>query len=102
MPKPMPEKDPAERIIARFDFSKRATSISGPVAQAVVISGTDADPSAIISGAPVINGTSVLQAYAGGVAGVNYGVSMQVTTDTGEVLVLAGILPVRTKVYSVC
>ena len=58
----------------------------------IVYSGTDANPSSIISGSPAISGTKVTQAIIGGIPGVTYLCIMQVVTSVSQQLTLTGYL----------
>ena len=96
-----PPKDPAEVIVAAFDFSAEvgsAEQVTGaPLIEVALISGIDPAPSAMRLGSPVLaDGAVVRQALSGGVAGCTYKIRCQVTLDSGRVLVLAATLPVRT------
>ena len=93
-----PAKDPAEEIVATFDFSPEldGETISGAVCACEVESGTDPAPEQVLEGACTISGGSVLQRLIAGVAGVSYNVRCTVTlAPTARVLVLAAVLPVR-------
>ena len=89
-------KDPGEIVFLGFDFAALAGAVASPVVTATHRDGTaDAAPSAILSGAPTISGTTIVQRVAGGVAGANYLLRCQVDTAAGERFALAGVLPVR-------
>ena len=97
-----PPKDPVESIVVAFDFAKEATSITlgaTPVTCAVFWTTTsDSNPSAILSGAASISGTvatQVLQRIIGGVDMTDYALRCTATNQSGDVLVVAAILPVR-------
>lgn len=87
----------SETINQAFDFTSRlgvAETISTKVVTATVYSGTDASPSAIISGSPTSSGAVVTQALTGGVTGVTYLVVCAITTSAGQALRLSGYLVV--------
>ena len=95
----LPVKDPGETVVVVFDFSKEAASltIGGSPGTSEVYWTTTADPnpSAVLSGAAVVSGTSVLQRVAGGVNFTDYALRCTATNQNGDVLVVAAILPVR-------
>jgi hypothetical protein len=64
------------------------------VTTATVFSGTDASPSAIVSGSTTISGTTVTQKITAGVTGVIYDVLCTVTTSLGQTLQQDGLLAV--------
>lgn len=76
------EKAVSEVIPLVVDFSDRlqaGESINGVAVSVSVFSGTDATPSAILSGAATYSGTQVTQKVTGGVAGVIYNIFFLVT-----------------------
>ncbi len=94
-----PAKDPAEALVADFSFANEIAvgeTIASAQISCSVLSGKDATPSAVLSGAPNISGSSVLQRFHGGVAGATYLMRCVATLSSGRVLALAAILPVRT------
>ncbi len=95
-----PHKDPAEELVATFDFVAELESgetILAAVTSCTLIAGTDASPAAVLDGLPTIDAGTVLQRFSGGVHGASYTLRCQVTLDpSGRVLVLAATLPVRT------
>lgn len=90
-------KDPAEVVTLAFDFAalSGALALSAPVVSVTVASGTDASPSAILSGAASVSGTQVLQRVQAGVLQVTYKLKAQIDLADGSRYVLAGLLPVR-------
>lgn len=90
-------KRPAESEVFTFDFTDllgtNETLISATVASKVV-NGTDAAYASMISGAAQISGKKVLQKIAAGVAGVYYELACTATTDTGQIMIVAGNLSV--------
>lgn len=96
-----PAKDPAEILVATFDFSEDfavGETIAAATVTCTVLSGVDEAPVAVVDSAlPAIDGGSVRQRLTGGVAGVSYRLRCTVElTPSGRVLVLAATLPVRT------
>ena len=94
-----PFKDPSEAFACAFDFALELVegeTITGTTQITVaVVTGTDTSPTAIKSGAPVIEGGRVLQRLVGGVAGVTYSLTCLATTSEGNTLARAAILPVE-------
>lgn len=93
------DKDPREVITISKGFApllQSGETISNPVVTAAVASGTDPNPSAILSGAPSISGSDVLQKITGGIDGVDYLITFKVNTNLGHVYVEAVILPAVT------
>lgn len=95
-----PAKDPAERLVATFDYREEldtGETITGAAVTCTLLSGTDANPEAVLYGTPTIVDGTVLQFFTGGVDGAVYTLRCQATlSPTGRVLVLAATLPVRT------
>ena len=95
-----PAKDPAEVLVAAFDYSDdldAGETIASALLSASVQLGLDADPAALLSGLPTISAGVVLQPFHGGVDGVIYTLRCVATLDpSGRVLALAANLPVRT------
>ncbi len=78
-----------------FDFTSRLAvgeTLSSASTTATVYSGTDASPSAIISGAASIAGAQVTQAITAGTLGVTYLLKCSATTSTSQVLLLDAFL----------
>ncbi len=94
-----PAKDPAEQLVATFDYSldlDAGETIATAAITCTLHAGTDSNPSAVLYGSPTIAGGMVLQPFTGGVDGAVYTLRCQATlTPTGRVLVLAATLPVR-------
>jgi hypothetical protein len=92
---------PPKRIIEAydlvFDFESLTPSgltLTGPSVVCSVISGVDPDPAAIV-GAPTVSGLQVLVPVSGGLAGVIYRISVQVSTSAPvQLLELEGPLAV--------
>ena len=92
-------KDPAEKLIATFDFSSEIAaieSISSAAVSCTLVAGVDASPEQVLNGAASISGSTVLQPFQGGIAGATYRLRCTATLSSGRVLVLAATLPVRT------
>lgn len=80
-----------------FDFTSDlavSETISTKTVAATVYSGTDASPSALISGSASSSGAIVSQVITGGVEGVLYELKCTITTSAGQTLVQAGYLVV--------
>jgi hypothetical protein len=80
-----------------FDFSQVLASsetLSTAACTVVVIDGTDANPSNILSGGASIIGSKIYQLVQSGVAGVTYRLVATVTTSAGNTLIALGDLPV--------
>lgn len=87
----------SETVVETFDFTSRLTSaetISTAAVTSVVYSGTDASPSAIVSGAASISGKKVTQKVTGGLIGVTYLLKCTITTSLGQTLALSAYLVV--------
>lgn len=81
-----------------FDFTSQCAvgeTISSSTATATVYSGTDPTPSAILTGATSNSGQKVTQQLggSGGITGVVYLVTIDVTASTGQKLKLIAYLP---------
>lgn len=92
-------KDPAEIVDVSFEFTAElgAETITplSPVVTVALVSGVDADPSAILQGAASIVGGVVLQRVRQGVDKCDYHMRCVVDTDSGRRLVRSLVLPVR-------
>lgn len=92
-----PGKRAAEVENLTFDFTSKLASgvtISSATTTCTVYSGTDATPSAVISGAASISGSVVTQKVTGGTLGVIYQLLCAATTSTTETLELCGFLAI--------
>lgn len=88
-------KTSGETVIETFNFTSRlalSETISTASTVAVVYSGTDASPSALISGAATISGQTVTQKVTGGVLGVTYRLTCTITTSLGQTVALTGLM----------
>jgi hypothetical protein len=80
-----------------FDFSTVMSSgetISLATSTVEVVSGTDANPTAILVGSPVISGQQVAQRISGGLDGVIYRIEVTSTTSATNVYTIVADLPV--------
>lgn len=70
-----PSKTTGETIPVVFNFQGKlqyGESLNGNAVSCVLYSGTDANPSAMLVGTPVMTATTVTQSVAGGIAGNLY------------------------------
>ena len=72
-------------------------TISTQVVTASVYSGTDASPSAIISGSATASGTQVTQKLTAGTIGVTYELTWTITTSGSLTLIKTGYLSIVPK-----
>lgn len=90
-------KSAQEIEVFTFDYynllSIGETLVSAAVS-VTVSTGTDANPSAMLDGAPQIQGSQVLQLLQGGLSGVTYNLNCLVTTSKNQKLLLTGSLQV--------
>jgi hypothetical protein len=87
----------SETVSTVFDFISRLAvgeTISTQVVTASVYSGTDAAPSAIVSGSATASGTQVTQKITAGVLGVMYKLLCTITTSAGQTLSLSAFLAI--------
>lgn len=93
----LPNKFVGETKTYAFDFSSLLAvgeTISTASCAATVYSGTDASPSALISGSASISGAIVSQKLTAGALGVIYEVACTITTSAGQTLILVGYVAV--------
>ena len=93
----LPSKLQGEDTYVFFDFASRLAvgeTIASGFVTATTWSGTDASPSAIVSGSAVLFGTQVNQLIINGVEGVIYDLVASANTSAGQVLQLSGFLAV--------
>ena len=91
-----------ETVTETFDFTSRLSAsetISTASTTATVYSGTDASPSAIISGSAAISGQKVTQVVTAGTLGVTYLLLCSITTSLGQTLSISALLPVVPNQY---
>lgn len=90
-------KPPTDTRTFYFDFTSNLAvgeTISTQTVSATVYSGTDSNPSAIISGSASASGAIVSQKITGGTEGVVYTLLCTITTSAGQTLTIAGYLAV--------
>jgi hypothetical protein len=100
-PIPLRPKDPTELYPWTFDWS-RVLNANDTIAQiatsvAVYDGGVDGNPNAILYSNAVASGLVVLQPFVGGISGVNYKITQDITTGTGLKYRVTALLPVRAK-----
>lgn len=84
-----------ETVTLTFPFTlPEGATISSATVVASVYSGTDSNPSAILSGSDSTSGSNILQKVTGGVEGVIYQLLCSATLSDGQILQLAGYLAV--------
>jgi hypothetical protein len=92
-----------ENELFSFDYSPVLITgevILSAVCNVVIVDSQDANPTAILSGLPVISGAIVSQRVFHGVAEVTYRLEMVATTNYGNVYAIVGDIPVY-NVYQV-
>lgn len=90
-------KDPSEAIFYGVDFAAlldTVETISSATISIRVTKGTDATPTAMLSGGAVIDGTAVRQKIIGGVVGAVYQLGFSILTNTGQTFVEASPLQI--------
>jgi hypothetical protein len=87
-------KTPREEYPIKFDFAALLASVTSATVSAVVLSGTDPDPGAILFGGAQLSGTSVFQTVKGGLDGVKYGLLCRASDGT-KTFELADSIEVR-------
>ncbi len=84
----LPPKAPTEEIVVSFGFAARlkvGETVTAAATTVEVVDGTDATPSAILSGsADITSAPVVAQKIVGGVLGVSYLIQILATTSTGR------------------
>lgn len=93
----LPPKLAGETAKVAFDFASllaSAETISTQVVTSTVYSGTDASPSALISGAASATGSIVTQSVTGGVVGVLYELLCTITTSATQTRQISAFLAV--------
>jgi hypothetical protein len=90
-------KDPAETITVDFDFSAVTSTPTSPTVSVSVRLGTEAIPSLLASGSPVISGAIVRQRFTGGADLNDYNLKCLATTPSGDRLSVDCVLPVRNR-----
>lgn len=92
-----PSKPVGETTPYVFNFSDKlqfGEAITGASVAVVVSSGVDTDPSAMVSGTPILTASDVTQNLTGGVAGVIYYIVCTVTATASHNYVKQGSLAV--------
>ena len=87
----------SESELFTFDYSpvlNTGETINSATCTVIVMSGTDANPSAILSGSPAINGALVSQRVVSGVSDVTYRLTMTASTNQSNIYTVVGDLPV--------
>lgn len=87
----------AERLLVVFNFVSQldaGETLTSATTTAAVYSGTDASPSAILSGATAVSGVEATQLTIGGVEGAIYMLSCAGVTSSGQTIVITGFLSV--------
>lgn len=103
----LPSKKSGETITVTFDFASKMNltgtteTISSQSVTASVYSGTDATPSAIVSGGASASGTVVSQGITAGTAGVIYILLCQITTNLSQTLQLSALLAIESNTQGV-
>lgn len=93
----LPAKDPAERKIVTFDFSRDAAALASATITATVVRGKkDTTPNIIVDGGNTIDGALVRQFISGGLNGSTYDLRCVAVDADGEIHVAVGKLPVQT------
>lgn len=93
-------KTPGDASNVTFDFISRLAAgetLSSASVACTVYSGTDANPSAMVSGAASVSGTKILQKIIAGTAGNVYQLVCTATTSAGMTLVLTAYLAVESN-----
>lgn len=93
----LPAKPPTATILAVFDLAPELSvgeTLSSPSVTVSVYCGVDPTPSAVISGAATVSGTTVKQLLTGGVLGNVYEVQVTANTSLGQVLVAQAFLAI--------
>lgn len=91
----LPNKLAAATVSVTFDFLSQLAqgeTLSAAAVTCAVYSGTDANPSALVSGVATISGSQVTQKIAGGLLGVLYELTCSVTTSAGQTLKQTGLM----------
>ena len=78
-------KTAAELVKRRFDFATETTPLTSPTVTVTVYAGTDASPSALLSGSASVDGSDVVQNFTGGTEGVIYKLVVTATDSAAVV-----------------
>lgn len=90
------DKDPSDIITVEFNFTADATAVTTPSVTISAASGTDADPSTMLVGPPVVAGAIVTQRVQGGLNGVTYALQC-VAYNGADRYSIEALLPVRVR-----
>lgn len=85
-----------------FDFTSAVptgVTIASATATVSVWSGTDSNPSAMLSGSPSVSGLQVTQVVTAGVNGVVYVIEVDATGSDGNIYPRSGFLAVTTDTF---
>lgn len=95
------DKGPTESVVLEFDFVDQASAVTGTPAVDVFVDASQAllepAPNSIKSGAPVVNGTKVLQRVVGGVDTVVYFFRCTANSINGDTLVIDAEMLVKVR-----
>ena len=83
----VPSKDTTETIPVVFPFAGKlqfGETLSAATMSVTLMSGTDANPSAMLSGSPTVSSPNVTQSITGGIAGNVYVVICACTTSASH------------------
>ncbi|TVO57528.1 phage fiber-tail adaptor protein [Denitromonas halophila] len=90
---------PGEAVTLTFDYTGQipagVTIVSVDPCDASVLRGTDANPAAVLVGAPALVGVEVLQRVSGGAVGVDYLLVARVVLSDGQSRELPAVQSVR-------
>jgi hypothetical protein len=92
-----PSKNQLATVLCSFDFLSMLAASETLVSALVTVTirtGSDPNPSAVLSGAASFAGKTVNQLVTGGVVGVIYVLTCSVVTSTGQDLVMNGELSI--------
>lgn len=92
----LPNKDPQESVVVKFDFASEMSVIDTATVAVAVQEGEDPDVATMLVGSPQITGTVVYQRVSGGVGGLRYRLRCVAGNNSGDIIVRAGVLPVKT------
>ena len=93
-------KDPSETVTVTFDYSSRFAQVDSATITVELVSGTDPNPEAIISGSPVIQKSYVYQNFTAGVNGCTYRLKCLALMPDGQQILIVTQIPVKVLVKS--
>lgn len=96
----MSSKETGETVSVSVNFDAiigAGETIISATLYVTVLRGTDPAVASMASGSVQIDGDTISRLITDGVTGVDYLVTAIATTDTGQVLKVTGILPVRVQ-----